>query len=163
MRSDSGERRESGQLIKGPQDFVGGLVIMAISAFAIWLGSDLPIGTLGGMGPGMLPRSVAVLLGILGAALVVSSLVERGAALGTWSLRGMIFVLGAILVFAYSVRPLGLAVAAPAAILISAFASDETRWPETLLFSIVMTAFCIGLFKYALGLPIPVAPWLLDY
>ena len=163
MSSDGGQRRETGQLIKGPQDFVGGLLIMAISAFAIWLGSDLPIGTLGGMGPGMMPRSVAVLLGILGAALVVDSLLERSEGLGAWSLRGMFFVLGAILVFAYSVRPLGLAVAAPAAILISAFASNETRWAETLLFCIVMTAFCIGLFKYALGLPIPLAPWLLGY
>ena len=75
----------------------------------------------------------------------------------------MLFVLGAILVFAYSVRPLGLAVAAPVAILIGAFASSDTRWGETLLFSVVMTAFCIGLFKYALGLPIPLAPWLVGY
>ena len=75
----------------------------------------------------------------------------------------MLFVLGAILVFAYSVRPLGLAVAAPLAILIGAFASNDTRWGETLLFSVVMTAFCIGLFKYALGLPIPLAPWLVGY
>jgi hypothetical protein len=31
------------------------------------------------------------------------------------------------------------------------------------LFSIVLTAFCIGLFKYALNLPVPLAPWLLGY
>ncbi len=150
-------------VIKGPQDFFGGLLIMAISAIAIWLGSDLPTGTLGGMGPGMMPRAAAVLLGVLGAALVVDALLERGQGLGAWSLRGVLFVLGAILVFAYSVRPLGLAVAAPLAILISAFASTDTRWGETLLFSVVMTAFCIGLFKYALRLPIPLAPWLLGY
>jgi hypothetical protein len=28
---------------------------------------------------------------------------------------------------------------------------------------LVMTAFCVGLFKFALGLPIPLAPWLLGY
>ena len=66
MISGSEQQARPNRLIKGPQDFVGGLVIMAVSAFAFWLGSDLPIGTFGGMGPGMLPRSVAVLLGILG-------------------------------------------------------------------------------------------------
>lgn len=163
MISSSGQRPKPNLLIRGPQDFLGGLLILAVSALSVWLGSDLPIGTLGGMGPGMMPRSVAVLLGILGIALIVTSLLERGQGLGAWSLRGMLFVLAAILVFAYSVRPLGLAVAAPLAILISAFASSDTRWGETLLFSVVMTAFCIGLFKYALGLPIPLAPWLVGY
>jgi hypothetical protein len=61
------------------------------------------------------------------------------------------------------VRPLGLVVAGPLAIVIGAFASDEVRWKETLLFGAVMTLFCIGLFKFALGLPIPLAPWLLGY
>ena len=60
-------------------------------------------------------------------------------------------------------RPLGLAVAGPLAIVIGACASDDVRWGETILFGALMTAFCIGLFKFALGLPIPLAPWLLDY
>jgi len=54
-------------------------------------------------------------------------------------------------------------VAGPVAIVISAFASSEVRWVETLLFGALMTAFCTGLFKLALGLPIPLAPWLLGY
>jgi len=61
------------------------------------------------------------------------------------------------------VRPPGLVVAGPLAIVIGAFASDEVRWKETLLFGAAMTLFCIGLFKFALGLPIPLAPWLLGY
>ena len=51
----------------------------------------------------------------------------------------------------------------PLAIVIAAFASDETRWGETLVFGGLMTLFCIGLFKFALGLPIPLAPWVLGY
>ena len=35
--------------------------------------------------------------------------------------------------------------------------------PQTLVVGALMTAFCIGLFKFALGLPIPLAPWLLGY
>ena len=46
---------------------------------------------------------------------------------------------------------------------IGAFASDEVRWGETIVSASLTTAFCIGLFKFALGLPIPLAPWLLGY
>jgi putative tricarboxylic transport membrane protein len=65
--------------------------------------------------------------------------------------------------FGAAVRPLGLVIAGPLAIVIGAFASSEVRWSETLVVGTIMTVFCIGLFKFALGLPIPLAPWLLGY
>lgn len=145
------------------QDFVGGLVIIAVAIFAFWQGSDLPIGSLEGMGPGMLPRGLAVALGLLGALLAVNAAFEHGPAMDRWSLRGPVLVLGAMLAFGIAVRPLGLVVAGPLAIIVGAFASDEVRWGETLVFGALMTVFCIGLFKLALGLPIPLAPWLLGY
>ena len=145
------------------QDFVAGLVVIAVAAFAFWQGSDLPLGTFGGMGPGMLPRGLAVLLGLLGALLVLDAVLEGGLALDRWSIRGPIFILGALVAFGLTIRPLGLAVAGPLAIVISACASDEVRWLETILFGALMTVFCIALFKFALGLPIPLAPWLVGY
>jgi putative tricarboxylic transport membrane protein len=145
------------------QDFVAGLVIVAVAAFAYWLGHGLPGGMAGGMGPGTLPKALAVLLGLLGALLVGTSILEKGATLERWSIRGPLFILGALVVFGLAVRPLGLAIAGPLAIVVSAFASDEVRWGETILFGVLMTAFCVGLFKFALGLPIPLAPWLLGY
>ena len=47
------------------QDFAGGLVVIAVALFAFWQAANLPIGTLGGMGPGMLPKSLAVLFGLI--------------------------------------------------------------------------------------------------
>jgi putative tricarboxylic transport membrane protein len=145
------------------QDFVGGMAIIAAAAFAFWLARDLPAGSGGGMGPGTLPKGLAVLLGLLGLALAASSWFEKGERLARWSVRGPLLILGAVVVFGLAVRPLGLVVAGPLAIVIGAFASDEVRWKETLLFGAAMTLFCIGLFKFALGLPIPLAPWLLGY
>jgi putative tricarboxylic transport membrane protein len=83
--------------------------------------------------------------------------------LGRWSVRGPLLVLGAVVAFGLAIRPLGLLIAGPLAIVIAALASDEVRWKETLAFGAAMTVFCIGLFKFALGLPIPLAPWLLGY
>jgi len=145
------------------QDFVGGIAIIGVAAFAFWQGRGLAMGTLGGMGPGMLPKSLAILLAALGALLAVNALVDSGPRLSRFSIRGTLFVLGAIVAFGVSVRPGGLLVAGPLAIFIAACGSPESRWLETLVFGVVMTAFCIGLFKFALGLPIPLAPWLLEY
>ncbi|MFM9887637.1 MAG: tripartite tricarboxylate transporter TctB family protein [Burkholderiales bacterium] len=145
------------------QEFVGGAVIIAVAAIAYWLGRGLPGGTDGGIGPGTLPKGLAMLLGLLGLLLLGCSLFREGSRLGRWSIRGPLCILGALVVFGLAVRPLGLAVAGPLAIVVSALASDEVRWGETILFGLLMTAFCVGLFKIALGLPIPLAPWLLGY
>jgi putative tricarboxylic transport membrane protein len=145
------------------QDFAGGLTIIAVAVFAFWQGWELPMGTFGGMGPGMLPRGLAVLLAALGALLCLDAVLEGGERLQRWSLRGPLFVLAAVVAFGAAVRPLGLVIAGPLAIVIGAFASSEVRWSETLVVGTIMTVFCIGLFKFALGLPIPLAPWLLGY
>jgi len=139
------------------------LVLIPVALFAFWQAADLPIGTLGGMGPGMLPKSLAVLFGLLGALLVVDAVLEAGPPLEGWSIRGPVLVTVAIVAFGLAVRPLGLVVAGPLAIVIAALASDEVRWVETIVVGLLMTVLCIGLFKFALGLPIPLAPWLLGY
>jgi putative tricarboxylic transport membrane protein len=145
------------------QDFVAGLVVIAVALFAFWQAADLPIGTLGGMGPGMLPKSLAVLFGLLGAILVLDSFLETGLTLEPWSIRGPVLVALAIVAFGLTVRPLGLVVAGPVAIVIAGIASNEVRWVETIVVGLLMTVLCVGLFKFALGLPIPLAPWLIGY
>jgi putative tricarboxylic transport membrane protein len=150
-------------MVKSLQDLFAGVTIIAMAIAAFVLGWPLTWGSLDGIGPGLMPRAFAVLLGALGVTLAISAFVTPGARVGGVAWRGLLSLLAAIILFAFTVRPLGLAVAAPATMLLSAVASNETRWGETVLFSIVLTAFCIGLFKYALNLPIPLAPWLLGY
>lgn len=71
-------------------------------------------------------------------------------------LRGPLFLVGGLLAFALTVRSVGLIIAAPLLAMISGAASHETRFRELIIFAIVMTALCIGVFKYALNLPMPV-------
>jgi putative tricarboxylic transport membrane protein len=163
LAADETNSSRSPTAIWSRQDFVGGLVVIAVALFAFWQAADLPIGTLGGMGPGMLPKSLAVLFGVLGALLVLGSVFEAGPPLERWSIRGPVFVALAIVAFGLTVRPLGLVVAGPVAIVIAALASEEVRWVETIVVGVLMTAICVGLFKFALGLPIPLAPWLMGY
>lgn len=149
--------------IRSPQDAAAGLLLIVLAVVALWGGAQLPSGSLGQMGSGMLPRGLAVLTGLGGIGLIVGSFFVPGAGLERWHLRGPLFVLGAAVVFGLTVRPLGLAVATPAVVLIGSLASREIRWTETLVFAVVMTVVCVGLFRFLLGLPIPLAPWLVGY
>jgi putative tricarboxylic transport membrane protein len=149
--------------IRNPQDAAAGLFLIILSVIAIWQIADLPMGTLRQLGPGMLPRVLAYAVGLCGVTILLHALWSDGARLERWSLRGPLFVLGAVIVFGLTVRPLGLAVAGPLVVVIGGLASRETRLVELAVFAAVITAFCLFLFKFVLSLPIPVAPWLLDY
>lgn len=144
------------RLVRGPQTLAAGLSLVALALFAFYLSADLDQGRLGAMGPGMLPRAVTALIGILGLALVVIAFVKDGDGLERWHLRGPFFVCLGIVAFALTIRTVGLAVAGPLVAIISGAASPESRLKELLIFAVVMTVFCIALFKFALKLPIPV-------
>ncbi|MDQ0512928.1 tripartite tricarboxylate transporter TctB family protein [Ancylobacter amanitiformis] len=161
MRTNMGT--ETPSAVRSPSDLAGSLFLFFVAGIALWQADGLTFGTLEAVGPGFMPISLAVLLAGLAALLFVSSLRRNGEALAAWSLRPLVFVLGAFIVFGLALRPLGLSVAGPLAVILAGFASNETRFFETAAFGIAMTAACIGLFKYALNLPIPLAPWLLGY
>ena len=202
----SASSREPSGAIGNPRDFYGGLVLVALAAFALWASRDLP-GMRGfAFGPGTGPRLFALLLGAFGvlimaigyfskgpsverfavrsvalgavtvaifalisryagplasalglrqgetviaslAVLVVTALIARGPE------RGPLYVTTSILIFAGTIRPLGLILASFISIVVSAAASLEVRWRETVLWAAVLTLFCALLFPYALNLP----------
>jgi putative tricarboxylic transport membrane protein len=144
--------------VKNPQDFVGGLAMMAIAVFALWASSDLQ-GMRGfSFGAGTAPRMFASLLLGLGAAIAIVGVVTEGQHLAKYHWRGPLFVTLAILSFALTIRPMGMIFAAMASFLIAACGSPETRWVETVIVGACLTAFCALLFPYALGLPLQLLP-----
>ena len=163
--------RAQGLRVRSTQDLAGGLfmVLLALGAFVFsW---ELPAGTLRQLGPGMLPKTFAIICGALGLMLVLASLRYNGEKLSGWSWKGIFFALGGACLFALTIRgfefgpiripALGLLVSGPLLILFSGLAADDRKIKELVIFAIAMSAACILLFKYALSLPIPLAPWLL--
>ncbi len=143
-------------MIRAPRDFVAGLALIGLAAFAVWAVSDLSQGTLRAMGPAMLPRWVAIAIGCCGLVFVGLGVTRKGAPLAAWNLRGPLIVGAGMAVFALTIRSLGFAIAAPLAMMIAGSGTTEMRPKELAIFAIVMTAFCIGLFRYLLDQPIPV-------
>jgi putative tricarboxylic transport membrane protein len=142
--------------VRVSKDLLAGVSLVALALLALWAGADLEMGSRRAVGPGALPRAVALLILGGGVVMSIAALVKRGEPLGRWPLRGPIFVSLAIAAFALTIRSFGLAIAGPVVVLVSGAASPETRPMELVVLAVVMTAFCIGLFRYALGLPIPV-------
>src|SRR4051794_22715885 len=139
--------------VRGPQDFVGGLALIAIGLFALWASSDLQ-GMRGfSFGAGTAPRMFAGLMVALGAGITLVGIITEGPHLATYAWRGPLFVSLSILSFAITIRPLGLVLSAFATFMISALGTPETRWKETLIVGVALTAFCSFLFPYGLGLP----------
>jgi hypothetical protein len=154
--------------VRAPQSLAGGLLLVALAALALWLTRDLDQGTLNAMGPAMLPRWLAIGVGLSGLALLVAAFLKDGDRLERWSLRGPVFVIGAILAFAltirgYAVGPLvipglGLLVSGPLAIILGGFATPEARLRDLVILALSLTPFCMVLFGDLLNLPIPVFP-----
>lgn len=150
--------------IRSPLDFAGGLFLLAIAAIGYGEASGffgrsaLPFGHMNSIGSGLLPKSVAILVGIFGLVLVVQSLFSRGDVLERWGVRGIFFVLGSVLVFAFTIRSFGLAVAGPLTVIVASMADRDTRPVEIVIYSIIITALSIGLFKFLLRLPMPIFP-----
>jgi hypothetical protein len=170
--------QESGA-VRSPVDLAGGVFLLALAALGFAGGFNLPTGTLSGIGSGLLPKTVAVLIGAFGVLLIVQGLLFEGSRLEQWHLRGPVYVLGSVLVFALLIRGstlnfggvlgipllatikvpgLGLIVAGPLAVIVSAFADKSTRPAEIAIYSVVITLLCGLLFKEALNLPIPFDP-----
>lgn len=152
---------------------VGGALV-AVTALVAWLAArGLEFGSLAEIGPGLFPVALAVLLLALSIVLVsIGALNGPGEDLavpGAGALRSLVAILAALAVFSLTIKgsgfipALGVTGATPLAILIAGVASRETRWLDLVVFALVLTTFCAVLFRFLLGLPLPLAPWLLGY
>jgi len=152
---------------------VGGVLVAAIAVVALISASALGFGSLAEIGPGLFPVALAVLLLVLSLILVsigvLSGSGEDRQVPGPEALRSLVAILAALVAFSLTIKgsgfipALGVTGATPLAILIAGVASRETRWLDLVVFAVVLTTFCAVLFRFLLGLPLPLAPWVLGY
>jgi putative tricarboxylic transport membrane protein len=159
MMSDQSESRATRGMIRNPQDFYGGLVLIGVALLAFWASRKLPGQQGFAFGPGTSPRLFAGLLLMAGAVVMVVGLVTDGNKLERYAFRGPLLVTIAIIFFAVTVRSLGLVLSSYITIVVAAMGSAEFRWREALLWAAVLTVFCSLLFWWGLGLPMQLWPW----
>jgi hypothetical protein len=139
------------------KDLAAGLIFIAIGGFfALDAWFHLRIGRALSMGPGYFPVILGGLLAALGASIAASGLRHGAAPIGTIPWRGLVLVLGAILVFSATVRGAGLAPALAISILMAARAPKTLGWTASLTLALLLTIFCLLVFVKGLGLPYPI-------
>lgn len=156
-----------------PRERAAGLLLVLIGAVAFWSSLELPVMRGGSVGAGLMPRLLGTFIAGLGAAQLILSLKRPGPSIGGWSARDIIMLLGSVILFAITIRgydlglivipPLGIVIAGPLAVFTAGLAARDARLGELAIFAVAMSAACLALFRYALGLPLPVAPWLIGY
>lgn len=144
--------------IRNPKDFVGGLALIVIAAVALWL-----LAPLGGrvgirLGPGTAPWIVAWLLGGVGVAIAIGALLMPGDRIPRLSLRGPLAVVVSILMFALTIRPLGLIIASFLVFTVSSLGSKETRLIESVVAGAILALLSALLFGVFLKLPFRLLP-----
>jgi hypothetical protein len=145
--------------IKSPQDFWAGLMFIAFGLFFVVVAlAFYQMGSSVRMGPAYFPVVLGALLAVLGAVVLVNSLVVEGPAVAKFHFRPLIFIAISSLAFAYLLKPLGLVFASIALVFISAYGGHEFKWKEVAIMSVVLVIFSVIVFVKGLSLPFPVCP-----
>lgn len=148
---------------KSLRDILAGLIFLACGlAFGI-AAARYPIGTALRMGPGYFPLVLSGLLGLLGLGIVARGVLaaEAEGTLGLVPWRGLVLILGALVLFGAMVKGLGLAPALFATAFASALASRHNGPVSVAVLAAALTLFCVLIFSFGLGVPVPlIGPWL---
>lgn len=151
MSEQSGSGRQSSY-----RNVVFALLFVSISAvMGIHAFTSMDVGTLEEMGPGFFPVMLSVILAFLATLVGFTSLPADAPVLRVLKPKPLILVVAAPLIFAVSIRSLGLVLAVFITTLIVSFASRYATVKQSLLLAAGFTVFCVVLFGYLLNLPIP--------
>jgi len=155
--------------IKSQKDFFAGLMFSITgAAFAIGA-TNYTIGDGARMGPGYFPLMLGIVLTILGAIVVLQSMVietESGDRIGTIAWKPLCYIIGANVLFGIclggipkvGIPSLGLIVGIYALTFVSALAGDEFNFKEVAVLATVLAILSFVAFVWLLNLQFPVWP-----
>jgi hypothetical protein len=136
------------------KDFWSGMLLIVTGAGAIFIARNYPFGTSLRMGPGYFPIVLGGILIAFGLYIAVMGLRLDAEKLdGSWSLRALIVLPASLVLFGLMIDRVGFIPAMLVLIFGSATASTQFKLVEVLLFSVFLTALCVVVFIWALGLP----------
>ena len=147
--------------MRHPQDVFAGLLFIFFGVLALYFGKDYAFGTSVRMGPGYLPRVLSIALIGLGLLITVKAVMAGTSSIERGRWRPNLFIFGAILLFAFLIEKAGLFLTCFVVTLFCAYATIEARSKEALVLGVALSIFCVAVFVYGLGQPVPVWPRLI--
>ena len=144
--------------IRAPKDFWSGVMFCGFAVVAILAARGYSSGTAGKLGPGYFPLLLGGLLAALGAILIARSLVLSGEPVARFHIVPLAVIATAVCLFGVMIEPLGLVLSLAVLTLLSARAGAQFRLLETVALAAALIVFSVGVFVYALGLPLNIWP-----
>jgi hypothetical protein len=144
--------------IRSQRDFWAGILFLGIAAFFVVTATNYQLGTVQRMGPGYFPIAVGCVLALLGAIIMVRSLMFDGPPIEQFGLRELGFTMLSVALFGVALVYLGLVAAIVVLVVVGAFADRTSRPIEVVMLAIFLSVFSVLVFVHLLGLPLQVWP-----
>jgi len=146
--------------IRSQKDFASGLMFILVGFGFSWVARGYSMGTAAKMGPGYFPFWLGVVLALLGALVLWSSLSSKTEEdqLARWDIKTLLWILGSVVLFGLLLKPLGMVLSVLVLVLVSSMASHEFSWKGAVLNAIVLVLISVGAFVYGINLQMPVWP-----
>ena len=141
--------------LRDNQDFWAGIMLIAVGVTALVIGRNYPFGTSLRMGPGYFPTVLSSILALFGIYFVVKALRSTEKIESGWSLRALIVIPLALVLFGILMTHAGFVPALMVLIFGSALATTEFKLYEVVLLTLGLTLGCVAVFIWGLGLPYP--------
>ena len=140
------------------QNFLSGVLFMAIGTVGLILGMSYPFGSLQEMGPGFFPRVLSLILLALGGVLILRAFKSSGDRVGDWGWIPLSLLSIALVTFGWVMEHLGLIPALILMTLISVMAGERGSRTEVLLLTCTLCLLAVLIFVVGLGLPYQLFP-----
>lgn len=147
--------------IKSQRDFYSGLMFLIVGLVFAWGATDYSMGSGARPGPGYFPMGLGVLMSILGAVVIFTSLTIESAdgdPVGDIAWRPLLVVVVSITLFGALLPRLGLVITVPILILTVSLAQRNVQWVGVVIASVVLDVFSWLVFVKGLSLTIPMWP-----
>ncbi|MHB8772879.1 MAG: tripartite tricarboxylate transporter TctB family protein [Syntrophales bacterium] len=141
--------------LRSNKDFWAGMMLIAIGIAAMLIAREYRFGSTLRMGPGFFPVILGAILVVFGVAVVAVGLRSGEKIKGHLSLRALVLLPVALVLFGVLMELAGFVPALAALVFVSAAAGREFKFIEVLLLTVLLTVASIALFIWGLGLPYP--------
>lgn len=147
--------------IKSEKDFWSGVIFILVGVGFAWGATNYSFGSSARPGPAYFPFGLGLLLAFLGALVLFKALTletEGGDPIGAIAWKPLAVIVGSLVVFGFALPVLGMMLALPLLIVMSALAGDEFHLGEALLNAAILTSGSWAIFIWGLNLVIPLWP-----
>lgn len=155
--------------IKSQKDFFSGLMFLVIGIAFAWGATTYNVGVGARMGPGYFPLMLGIVLAVIGAVVLFTSLVvevEGGEKIGRWAWRPLLLIIGANVLFGILLAGLpsiklpgmGLIAAIYGLVIVASMADGHFHIRSVLVLATVLAIGSYLAFIVLLKLQIPVWP-----